>query len=98
MVLAYPTEWTGSTGWRWTARPSVTALLDDPGRLAPVTGLGVDEHAWQRANARRHTVYATGVVGFRPGAPARLLEVVQGRSGKVYGLRRLARRTSELVA
>jgi transposase len=24
------------------------------------------------------------VVGFRTGAPARLLEVVQGRSGKVY--------------
>jgi hypothetical protein len=75
-------------GW-WSVMRAVAEvgrpLLDDPDRLAAVTGLGVDEHAWQRANARRHTAYATGVVGFRPGAPARLLEVVQGRSGKVYG-------------
>lgn len=30
-------------------------LIDAPGRLASVTGLGVDEHAWQRANPHRHT-------------------------------------------
>lgn len=74
-------------GW-WSVMRAVIELgrplIDDPDRLAAVTGLGVDEHAWQRANAHRHTRYATGVVGFRPGTPARLLEVVQGRSGKVY--------------
>ena len=62
-----------------------TPLVDDPDRLADVAGLGVDEHAWQRANAVRHTQYATGVVGLRAGRPARLLEVVEGRSGGVYG-------------
>jgi transposase len=75
-------------GW-WSVMRAVIEvgrpLVDAPDRLDGVTGLGVDEHAWQRANAHRHTVYATGVVGFRPGAPARLLEIVQGRSGKVYG-------------
>ena len=75
-------------GW-WSVMRAVVEvgrpLVDDADRLGAVTGLGVDEHAWRRANAYRHTVYATGVVGFRPGAPARLLEVVQGRSGKVYG-------------
>ena len=74
-------------GW-WSVMRAVAEvgqpLVEAPERLAAVTGLGVDEHAWQRANARRHTAYATGVVGFRAGQPARLLEVVQGRSGKVY--------------
>jgi transposase len=75
-------------GW-WSVMRAVieigTPLVDDPARLDDVAGLGVDEHAWQRANAIRHTQYATGVVGLRGGRPARLLEVVQGRSGGVYG-------------
>jgi len=75
-------------GW-WSVMRAVvevgTPLVDDPDRLADVAGLGVDEHAWQRANAVRHTQYATGVVGLRAGRPARLLEVVEGRSGGVYG-------------
>jgi transposase len=75
-------------GW-WSVMRAVievgTPLVDDPSRLERVAGLGVDEHAWQRANAVRHTQSATGVVGLRPGRPARLLEVVQGRSGGVYG-------------
>jgi transposase len=75
-------------GW-WSVMRAVievgTPLVDDPARLDDVAGLGVDEHAWQRANAVRHTQYATGVVGLRSGRPARLLEVVQGRSGGVYG-------------
>jgi transposase len=74
-------------GW-WSVMRAVIEtgkpLVDDPARLAGVAGLGVDEHAWQRANAYRHTQYATGVVGLRPGRPARLLEVVPGRSGGVY--------------
>ncbi len=75
-------------GW-WSVMRAVIEvgrpLVEDPGRLEAVTGLGVDEHAWQRANAVRHTQYDTGVVGLDAGRPARLLEVVQGRSGGVYG-------------
>jgi transposase len=75
-------------GW-WSVMRAVIEvgkpLVDDPSRLDAVAGLGVDEHAWQRANAVRHTQYATGVVGLRPGRRARLLEVAQGRSGGVYG-------------
>jgi transposase len=75
-------------GW-WSVMRAVIEvgkpLVDDPSRLDAVAGLGVDEHAWQRANAVRHTQYATGVVGLRPGRCARLLEVVPGRSGGVYG-------------
>lgn len=54
-------------------------------RLAGVTALGVDEHAWQRANPIRHTQFATGVVDLAPGRAARLLDVVPGRTGAVYG-------------
>ncbi len=75
-------------GW-WSVMRAVIEvgrpLVEDPARLEAVVGLGVDEHAWQRANAVRHTQYATGVVGLRAGRSARLLEVVQGRSGGVYG-------------
>ena len=75
-------------GW-WSVMRAVTEvgtrLVNNPNRLAEVSGLGVDEHAWQRASAVRHTQYATGVVGLRAGRPARLLEVVPGRSGRVYG-------------
>jgi transposase len=60
-------------------------LVDDPVRLADVHALGVDEHAWQRANARRHTQFATGIVDLSPGRPARLLDVVADRSGDAYG-------------
>lgn len=61
-----------------------TPLVADPARLAGVTGLGVDEHAWRRANARRRTQFATGIVDLTPGRPPRLLDVVDGRSGRVY--------------
>jgi transposase len=57
-------------GW-WSVMRAVTEvgipLVDDSARLDAVAGLGVDEHAWQRANAVRHTRYATGVVGLRAG-------------------------------
>jgi transposase len=59
-------------------------LIDTAGRIDAVSGLGVDEHAWQRANARRSTQWATGIVDLTPGRPARLLDVVAGRSGKAY--------------
>jgi transposase len=45
----------------------------------------VDEHCWQCANAYRHSQFATGMVDLSPGGPARLLDVVPGRSGAAYG-------------
>ena len=59
-------------------------LVDDPDRLAGVVGLGVDETAWLRATATRSTQYVTGLVDLSPGRPARLLDVVPGRSGRAY--------------
>ena len=75
-------------GWH-TVMGAVTEhgqpLIDDPARLVGVHALGVDEHAWQRANAHRHTQFATGIVDLSPGRPARLLDVVADRSGDAYG-------------
>jgi hypothetical protein len=62
-----------------------TPRVDDPSRLAGVVGLGVDEHAWSRAGRNRWTKFATGVVDLTPGHPARLLEVLNARTGKAYG-------------
>jgi transposase len=59
-------------------------LIEDPARLEGVTGLGVDEHVWQHASARRITQFATGITDLTPGRPARLLEVLPGRTGTVY--------------
>ena len=59
-------------------------LIDDPSRLDNVTGLGVDEHVWQRARRTRRTQFATGIVDLTRGRPPRLLDVVPGRTGKVY--------------
>jgi transposase len=60
-------------------------LVNDPARLDGVSAVGVDEHCWQCANAYRHSQFATGMVDLSPGGPARLLDVVPGRSGAVYG-------------
>jgi transposase len=74
-------------GWR-TVMAAVAEvgqpLVDDPARLNQVTGLGVDEHAWQRASRTRHTQFATGIVDLTPGRPTRLLDVVPGRSTAAY--------------
>lgn len=50
-----------------------------------VTQLGVDETAFLAATARSHTQFVTGVVDLKPagGGPARLLDVMAGRSGAV---------------
>lgn len=76
------------TSWATVMR-AVTAvgapLITAGQRLTGVSALGVDEHAWQRANAHRHTQFATGIVDLTPGRSARLLEVARGRTGKVYG-------------
>jgi len=57
--------------------------VDDPGRLAGVTAVGVDETAYLAATAVSHTEFVTGIVDLtgRPDRPARLLDVVEGRSG-----------------
>jgi transposase len=59
-------------------------LVEDPGRLDDVTGLGVDEHVWQRARRTRRTQFATGIVDLSASRRPRLLDVVPGRTGRVY--------------
>jgi len=56
------------------------ALIAADDRLEDVSGLGVDEHTFQHANAKRRTQMATTFVDIDR---ARLLDVVPGRSGQV---------------
>src|SRR5215211_5263984 len=58
-----------------------SVLVDDPARLEAVTALGVDETAFLAANRAHSTVFVTGIVDLS-GAHPRLLDVVQGRSGR----------------
>jgi transposase len=55
-------------------------LVEDPDRLAGVHTLGVDETAFLAATPTTGTVFTTGIVALN--GRARLLDVVQGRSGK----------------
>jgi transposase len=55
-------------------------LVDDPHRLEGVHTLGVDETAFLAATPTAGTTFATGIVALN--GRARLLDVVQGRSGK----------------
>ena len=52
---------------------------------APVRAVGVDETAFLRATGTHPTLFATGITDLTPGRPARLLDVVDGRSGTVLG-------------
>jgi transposase len=54
-------------------------LVDDEERTEGTSALGLDEIAFLRANARRHTTFATNFVDLDRG---RLLDVVAGRSAK----------------
>ena len=60
-------------------------LLDDPHRFDGVEVLGVDEHVWR--HTRRGDRYVTVIIDLTPvrdrSGPARLLDVVSGRSKKV---------------
>jgi transposase len=79
----------------WTVMDQVidrgTPLVDHPARLAAadgsgsaaVTAIGVDETAFLRATGTHPTLFATGIADLTPGRPARLLDVVKGRSGSV---------------
>jgi transposase len=71
-------------GWR-TAMTAVrdygTPRVDHPTRLEGVEAIGVDETAFQAACATRSTSFVTGIVDLTRGrGPARLLDVVAGRS------------------
>ena len=59
------------------------SIIDDPDRLAGVGVVGVDETGHFRANAQRSTTFATGIADLSAGRPARLLDVIEGRSGTV---------------
>jgi transposase len=61
------------------------AILDAAWVDRAVTRLGVDETAFLAATARAHTQFVTGLVDLAPagGGPARLLDIVPGRSGAV---------------
>ena len=55
--------------------------VDDPTRLAGVEAIGLDETAFAAASAIRFTSFVTGIVDLTRGhGPARLLDVVAGRS------------------
>ena len=61
-------------------------LINDPARFDGVTTIGVDEHVWR--HTRRGDKYVTVVIdltGPRSGSgPARLLDMVEGRSKQVF--------------
>ncbi|WOO97500.1 ISL3 family transposase [Micrococcus terreus] len=77
---------------RWnTANDAVLAegkrlLIDDPARFDGVTAIGVDEHVWR--HTRRGDTYVTVVIDLTPlragTGPARLLDMVEGRSKKAF--------------
>jgi transposase len=61
-------------------------LIDDSHRFDGVTAIGVDEHVWR--HTRRGDKYVTVIInltGIRDGTgPARLLDMVEGRSKQVF--------------
>ena len=79
-------------GVAWnTANDAVLAegkrvLIEDPGRFDAVTAIGVDEHVWR--HTRRGDKYVTVIIdltGIRDGTgPARLLDMVEGRSKQAF--------------
>lgn len=62
------------------------ALINDPARLDGVNAIGVDEHVWR--HTRRGDKYVTVIIDLsavRDGTgPARLLDMVEGRSKRVF--------------
>lgn len=79
-------------GVRWnTANDAVLAegkrlLIDDPSRFDGVTAIGVDEHVWR--HTRSGDKYVTVIIDLTPlragSGPARLLDMVQGRSKQAF--------------
>src|SRR5690606_25358530 len=62
------------------------ALINDPSRFDGVTAIGVDEHVWR--HTRRGDKYVTVIIdltSIRAGTgPARLLDMVEGRSKNAF--------------
>ena len=79
-------------GVAWnTANDAVLAegkrvLIDDPARLDGVTAIGVDEHVWR--HTRHGDKYVTVIIDLTPirdgTGPARLLDMVEGRSKQAF--------------
>jgi transposase len=79
-------------GVAWnTANDAVLAegkrvLIEDPARFEGVKVLGVDEHVWR--HTRRGDKYVTVIIDLTPiregSGPARLLDMVQGRSKQAF--------------
>jgi len=65
-------------------------LIDDPARFDGVTTIGVDEHVWR--HTRFGEKYVTVIIDLTPArnktGPARLLDMVEGRSKQVFKLNR----------
>ncbi|KZX19685.1 ISL3 family transposase [Rathayibacter tanaceti] len=61
-------------------------LIDDPTRFDGVTTIGVDEHVWR--HTRHGEKYVTVIIDLTPiraeSGPARLLDMVEGRSKAVF--------------
>lgn len=61
-------------------------LIDDPHRFDRVTAIGVDEHVWR--HTRRGDRFVTVIIDLTPirekTGPARLLDMVEGRSKQVF--------------
>ena len=61
-------------------------LIEDPHRFDGVTVIGVDEHVWR--HTRRGDKYVTVIIDLTPirdgTGPARLLDMVEGRSKKAF--------------
>ena len=61
-------------------------LINDPERLHGVTTIGVDEHVWR--HTRRGDKYVTVIIDLTPirenTGPARLLDMVEGRSKQAF--------------
>ena len=62
------------------------ALIDDPGRFDGVRVIGVDEHVWR--HTRRGDKYVSAIIDLTPirdgTGPARLLDMVEGRSKQAF--------------
>ena len=79
-------------GVAWnTANDAVLAegkrvLINDPARFDGVTTIGVDEHVWR--HTRRGDKYVTVIIDLTPirnkTGPARLLDMLEGRSKEVF--------------
>ena len=61
-------------------------LINDPNRFDGVSVIGVDEHVWR--HTRRGDKYVTVIIDLTPisqaTGPARLLDMVPGRSKQVF--------------